>query len=453
MKKRIIFGIVAALFVFGAIYGTWWGTSDNQDEQRFSRLPAVEVEQVRRGSIQRTLKAVGTLRANQQVKMHAEIHGIVSRVYVSGGDRVTAGKPLLALDNRMYEAQLKDAKAQLALAKTEFARAAKLESGKFGTLKAKEKTFADLQKAEAAVELAALNLERTVIRAPFDGLASLSDIDRGDYVTEQQDLMSIVDIDPMKVEFRIPAQHILALSRNQQIWVMIDGFGDKEFDGQIEAINPKVDPAAHSVLVRGVLSNKLNVLKPGLFARVELVAGSKDNVLLIPEVAVQFDGENSYVYQIVDFQGKQVALKRSISVGLTEGNNVEVVRGLQEGDYIITSGQFKVRDTTIVRVINADLEGLVEEVEAQEETVEKTKESEAKTQEKQAEEQADKIIEEAIEEVVEEAVVAPPKQPETINDPGQPEESPAEELTTNEEEVSYSEPLRDEKSELQDEAA
>lgn len=357
--------------------------------RRQNEGPFVEVEHVRVGSMTRKVNAVGTLVANQVVKIRPEVHGLIAKVDVKGGQMVNAGDPLFEIDDRTFRSDLKDAEAKLALAQAEYKRAEKLAASQFGPIKTRDKTFAELKMAEAALETAKTRLERTVVHAPFEGVVGIHDIALGTPVSEQTELATLVDIDPIKVDFKLPGQFLRYISVGQQVNIRVDGFEDKEFKGSIESIDATVDESGHSIGVRAEMPNKKGILKPGLFARASVVVGSKDNTLIIPAGAIELSGDEEFVFKVVD----KIAVRVPIATGLRENENVEVLRGLNADDLIITVGyQVKqLRDGTPVRYqldepeTSQDTEKVTEEKKKAPAQTEEQKSEEVKPQEEATE--------------------------------------------------------------------
>lgn len=339
LKRHPIFaGLVVLLSVGIVVVFMQIFSGDHSDALRERRIK-VEVDTARLGSISRKVNAVGSLVANQTVTVKAQVRGLVTAINTEGGKEIPSGAAIITLDDREYKARLKDAEGKLVFAKSEFNRADSLASQKFGATKTRDEKLAKFLEAEAAVELAKKNLDDTVIRAPFEGVVSLNSIAVGSPVNEQTELFTVVDVDPIKLDFRVPSEYLRSLSVGQKIMITIDGFEDTPFKAEIEAIDAKVDASAHSILVRALIPNEKRLLKPGLFGRVSLNIGTKDNVVIVPRVAVETSGEESYVFTV--FQG--FALKRRVTVGLEEGENVEIVEGIKEGELVITTA-FKVHD-------------------------------------------------------------------------------------------------------------
>ncbi len=337
--------LILAIVVLGSIiWLIYSGSMKNTRSKRDFEGVAVEVEKVRVGSLTRTITAVGTLAANQSVAVRPQVHGLISKIYVKGGEEVKEGDPLFAIDDRTYKADLQQAEAKLALAKAEYDRVDKLAKSNFASAKTREKAVADLKVAEANVASAQTLLERTTVYAPFEGIVGLHQLSTGSPVNEQTDIFTLVDVDPIKVSFRIPGNYIRFISVHQSVSIKVDGF-EKILQGTVEGIDSIVDETGHSIAVKASMPNKKGLLKPGLFARVDIVVGSKDNALIVPEQAIEISGDDQYIYKVVD----GIAFRVPVVTGIREGENIEVVRGLNPEDIIITVGQIKIRDGVPVK--------------------------------------------------------------------------------------------------------
>ena len=341
----LVVAIVLALLALG--YGAYLGLRTKAVEERKASPPVfVEVEEVRVGSLTRTITAVGTLRANQMIELRSEIPGLVSEIYVRGGEYIGAGAPLFSIDDRSYKAEVQRAQAQLTNAQLGFERAQKLAANK---LTAQKKNFdeaeANFKMAEANVDKAESELSKTKITAPFEGIVGLHNLSVGAHLDSNKEILTLVDITPIKVDFRVPAEYLPYLSVAQKVSVVVDGFGTTAFPGLIEGIDSKVDPVTHSINARAVVPNKKHLLKPGLFSRVDVVVGAKDNTLIIPSAAIDKQGDQDMVYKVVE----GLAFHVPVITGIQEGENVEVLRGLNPGDHVVTVGQMKIRDQVPVR--------------------------------------------------------------------------------------------------------
>lgn len=373
MMKRIILGVVGLSILLGAI--TLFRTSDpkpaseqatktssqsitqkilskigiggsSSEVQDIPRI-AVEAEPAKEGSITQKITSVGTLVANQFVAIKPEVHGLITKVHFKSGTEVPQGALLVEIDATDYKAALKQAEAKLKNARSLYERINSLHEKKYIPAKTYDDTLSQLHQAEAEYDVQKKRVERTIIRAPFEGVLGLHDVGIGTFVSEQKEILTIVDIEPLKIDFTIPASYIQKVKIGQNIEVVVDGFPDRTFTAIIEAIDSRVDSAAHSLTIRALIPNKDRTLKPGLFARVNVVVGAKENAVLVPESAVDGNGESEWVFKIVNDKANKV----TIQSGAHENNQVEITHGIRPGEMIITAGQVKIRSGYPVRVL------------------------------------------------------------------------------------------------------
>lgn len=344
-NKKTLFGLIfiTLCLMGGVLYTLLKG--EEEKEKDFRPIPVL-VEEVRMGSLSRNITIVGTLIANQTVIVRPEMNGIIGKIYVKGGEVVREGEPLFELDDRQIRAELKEAEARLTFTKLEYERASSLASKNFGSQQKLDDAKAKMLMAEAAVESQRVKLDRTILRAPFTGLVSIHGLSIGAVVSPDKELATVVDISPMQVEFRIAAEYLKYINEGQRVEVFIDGYTqDKPTQGIISNIDAKIDPNAHSVIVRALIPNKNANLRPGLFARVNVTVGSKDNTLIISTSSIMSNEGVEQVYKI--FEG--LAYKVDVRTGIQDGESIEVVTGLAPGDHIVAEGHAKIRDQYPVR--------------------------------------------------------------------------------------------------------
>lgn len=312
-----------------------------------AQAPAtVEVQTVKASTLDRNIEAVGSLISNESVILTPEIAGRVTEISFEEGQEVKKGDVLVRLDNSIYTAQLAQAKAALGLSQSNYERAAELNRKKIGAVSVVQETVAKRNADTAAVDLAQAQLDKTVIKAPFDGIVGLRQISVGDYVTAGQQLVNLESIDPLKVNFKISEVYLSSLKTGQAIKVAIDAFPNQEFTGEVYAIDPLIDTAGRTVSLRAKLPNPEKIMRPGLFARLKLVVERKEGALMIDEQALNPQGNEQFVYKVVD--GKAVTTK--IVTGQRRAGQVEVTEGLKVGDVVITAGQMKIRPDAPVKI-------------------------------------------------------------------------------------------------------
>lgn len=302
-------------------------------------LPVV-VAQVRTQALADRLRAVGTLTANESVLIRSEIPGRVERIHFEEGQPVRAGEPLITLDGAEYRAQVAQTEATVTVNSLNFQRAADLVKTNMLSQQEYDQAQARLAESRALLQRHQVMLAKTVLRAPFDGVAGLRLVSPGAYVQPGQDLVNLEDLDPLKIEFRVPERHAAAMTVGRPLSLRLDAVPGRQFAGEIYAIDPRLDAATRTFALRGRVPNQERLLRPGMFAQVELTVGERPQALVIPEQAIVPRGEKLFVFKVVD--GK-VALT-PVRTGLREPGIVEIVEGLAAGDTVVTEGQMKLRE-------------------------------------------------------------------------------------------------------------
>ncbi|MEO8558519.1 MAG: efflux RND transporter periplasmic adaptor subunit [Rhodospirillales bacterium] len=307
----------------------------------------VEVAKVKIEAAKRTTNAVGTFRSFESIVVRPEIAGRIVSFNFKEGQKVTAGQVLVQLDDTLEKANLAQAKSQLDLAKSNFDRAQTLVARNVGTGKALDEARAQLQSSTAAVDLAQARLEKMTLVAPFAGTIGLRKVSIGDYLAPGAEIVNLEQIDPLKIDFRVPEIFLPVVKIGAQISVQADAFPGRFFTGEIYAINPLVDEAGRSVVLRARIANPDDVLRPGLFARIDVTLAVRERSIFIPEQSIVPVGKETFVYKVVDAK----AVLTKVTLGLRRTAQVEVVEGLNEGDTVVTGGLLKIRDGSDVAVV------------------------------------------------------------------------------------------------------
>ncbi|MGX1789472.1 efflux RND transporter periplasmic adaptor subunit [Bosea sp. NPDC055332] len=306
----------------------------------------VEVGTIELASVNEEVEALGTLAADESVVIAPEIAGRVVALGFKEGERVAKDQKLVMLDTAMLDAELKQAQADLSLARDTHDRNRSLVQRGSGTQVALEQATAQLASQEAKIQLVQAKLALATIKAPFTGVVGLRAVGVGDFVSIGKPLITLTNIDPIKVDFRVPEIFLTQVKVGQPIQLKVDAVPDRPFTGQVFAIDPVVDVNGRAVRLRATIPNADLVLKPGLFARVTVVVDKRDNALLVPETAVVPDGVGKAVFVIEN--GK--ARRMPVELGKRLLGKVEVVKGLKTGQQIVTAGQMRLRDGSNVAI-------------------------------------------------------------------------------------------------------
>lgn len=354
MKKLIAFFITLALgaglgvfiftrFVMGGMGGPPGGMPGD--------VPvAVEAYATQSTQLDNIFSTTGNLIANEEIILAPEVAGRVVEINFDEGEAVEQGQVMIRLDQSIYQAELDQAKADLSIAEKDFARAKELLSRGSGSEQARDQALSDLQAARATVALATARLDKTTITAPFDGIAGLRRVSVGDYLSPGQEIVRLVDINPLKLDVTLPSNYLNYLTPGMGINLRSDARPNQSFDATVYAIDPRVSATARTVRLRARVPNDDNQLRPGLFARAEIVLETRGDAILVPEDAIIPQGDRIYVYRILeDDTVEQV----DVTVGIRRNAMVEVTNGLKSGDRVVTAGQIKLQpgasvDPTIV---------------------------------------------------------------------------------------------------------
>lgn len=311
-------------------------------------LPA-EVVKTRKDTVTNDINAVGTLRGNETVTLRPELTAIVKSIDFEEGSKVKKGSLLVQLDDDQYRAQVKEAEARVRQSDAENRRVQKLFRNGVGSETDRDTTLASMEINQAQLELAKINLAKTRIAAPFDGITGLRMFSPGDYINAGTELLEVVDISRMKVDFAIPEIHLTRIAVGQPLDVSLDAFPTETFKGKITAISPLIDEKGRSIRVRGEIDNSDGRLRPGLFAQIRLTTSSEQS-LTLPEEALIPQGNQYFVYRVKDKTIEIVPVK----IQQRKNTRVAVTGPLNEGDVVVTAGQLKLRPGAPVTPIFVD---------------------------------------------------------------------------------------------------
>lgn len=360
-RTAAIIALVVGVLV-AAAGGYWFGTQRSAAPAVAAAPPAapakggpggaapavtVEAQKVVTAPMPQTITAVGSLRSDESVTLRPESAGRINAITFQEGQRVAKGTPLVKLDPAIPQAELAQARANLTLAKAKFDRAVDLANRSYISGQAKDEAENIYKVAQASVQLAEAKLAKTEIVAPFSGIIGLRIVSVGDYVKEGADLVNLEAIDPLKVDFRVPETYLRQVQPGQSMQVALDALPGKTYNGKVMAVNPLVDAAGRSVVIRAQVANQDTSLRPGMFARVRLITSDQANAMVIPEQALVPQGTEQFVFKVVDGKASRV----KVEVGQRRDSMVEVVKGLSVGDAVITAGQLKVREGVAVQVV------------------------------------------------------------------------------------------------------
>lgn len=350
MKKRIVFvavGLVALVGALSAVKAKQIGAMIEQGKKFVPPPETVTTAAARPESWETALAAVGTLSAVQGVTIAAEVTGKVAAIAFESGARADKGDLLVRQDTGTEEAQLPGAEAQAKLARSVLARSAEMLAKQIISQADYDAAVAAADQATAQVEGIRAAIARKTIRAPFGGRLGIRQVNLGQILREGDPIATLQSLDPIYVDFTLHQQEIGRLRPGLPVRVTCDALPGLAIDGKITAVNPLVDAETRNIRLQATVANERERLRPGMFVNAAVRLPTRRSVLAIPATAVLYAPYGDSVFVVADDgQGKggKVLRQRFVRLGEKRGDFVAVTSGLSEGETVVSTGVFKLRN-------------------------------------------------------------------------------------------------------------
>jgi len=313
---------------------------------------------VQKGDWAPSLTAIGSITPVQGATISAELPGMVSEIGFESGRPVKKGDVLVKLDSSAEQAQLRSSEADAELAKADFDRARDLSQRKVISKAELDAASSKYMQRKAVVDNMQSVINKKEIHAPFDGIAGIREVNPGQMVPAGQKLVTLQALDSVFVDFSLPQQELARVKVGMPVKMTTDAIEGRKFDGTLSAINSAVDSATRSVSLQATIDNADHALRAGMFARVQVLLPETKSTLFVPTTAVAYApyGNSAYVIEKKKNEktGKDSLIIRQqfIRTGETRGDFVAVTEGLKEGDEVVSTGVFKMRNGMDVAVDN-----------------------------------------------------------------------------------------------------
>jgi len=290
----------------------------------------------------------GTLVANEAVHISPEIAGTVKSMPFVEGSAIARGDLILELDEALLAAELRQAQASHDLALLRNDRDRKLVKSNSISQSVYDQSTAELNERRAALEVAQVRLDKTRIRAPFDGHISLRDTSVGAYVTPGEHLFTLVDDSVLKLDFRVPERVASVVKPGLSVSFHLQADrSDRAYRAIVKAVEPAITPSSRTLLARATYDNAGRNILAGSFASVTLTLGGADPVTTVPEQALIGSPAGFYLFVVTD----RMAARREVELGVRRGGRVAITRGLRPDEPVIVAGQQLVQDGSPVNII------------------------------------------------------------------------------------------------------
>ncbi len=367
MLLRRMFVMLGAVILVVLALAAYKGYSIYQQVQMFSApQPAISVSAAtaKAQPWQSRLPAIGTLKAFQGVDLTAEVQGTVQQVLFQSGEQVSLGQPLLQLDSQVEQAILATALAVRNLAQVEYQRGKNLAVKQAISKSEFDRLNAELLKAEASVAQLQASLDKKRILAPFAGTIGIRQVDVGDYLSPGNSVATLQDLSKLYVDFFLPEQTVPLLALGQRVRLNVAAYPGEVFEGEISAINPKVEETTRNLQVRAMLPNPEGKLLPGMFANLDVLLPGEKPVIVVPETAITYTLYGNSVYVIGEKKDDQGAVvkddkgqaqllveRRFVETGERRDGQVVVLKGLKVDEQVVTAGQLKLDNGAHVTIV------------------------------------------------------------------------------------------------------
>ncbi|WP_305907947.1 efflux RND transporter periplasmic adaptor subunit [Methylomarinum sp. Ch1-1] len=351
MIKRIFLILTLSVLIFGGLFG-WKFYQDRQAQSQMQAPPpaVVAVTKVKQEQWQPYLTSVGSLVAVAGVDVSNELAGKITAIHFESGQSVRKGQLLIELDTSTDEAELRGLQADQLLAQVRFDRGKKLIGKQFISKSDYDLNRAQLAQAKSAVKAKLSVIDKKHIRAPFDGKLGIRLVDIGQYLAEGSAIVPLQMLDPIYVDFTLPEQHLAGLTIGQQLILTVQAYPDKPFNGKISAINPAIDIETRSIKLRATLANPEQILRPGMFADVRVLSSWKQDVLTLPDTAITYNPYGDSVFVVESGEQVLTVQRHQVETGETREGRVQILKGLQAGERVVSAGQVKLRNDMPVRI-------------------------------------------------------------------------------------------------------
>jgi membrane fusion protein (multidrug efflux system) len=327
----------------------------------------VEITRAKKLLLQQVISFTGNLEAEAHITVYSEASGKLLEIHVEEGDEVKKGDLVALIDPEKKNLKLKEIEARLEIARQNY-RSAQRDFTRFnevyqrGVISVQKKdevldryqiTGREVKVLEASLALARKALEDCYIYSPMAGIIAKRFIDPGEIVIESSTvkntaLVTIVDMDPLRVKASLVERDISYLQKGQKAKVMVDAFPENIFEAELFNIYPVVEPETRTIEIEISLPNPSYTLKPGMFARIGLLVGEKEVLAIPEEVLIKEAGTgNYYAFAVRDGRAERINLE----LGMRQNFKVEVLEGLKVGDQVVSKGKGKLQDNVPVKVV------------------------------------------------------------------------------------------------------
>ncbi len=325
------------------LIGLMTSTALAQPKKDTGPVPVI-VTAVGKQTISDRVEALGTLRANETVTLNANVTDTVSAIRFEDGQRVSAGDILVEMANAEETAALKEMQANVNEASRQVQRLKPLVAQGAASKSALDIQNRNLATTRAQLDAVKSRLADRLITAPFDGVVGLRNISIGALLQPGTTITTLDDDSVMKLDFTVPSVFLSTLKPGIPIEAKTRAYPEMVFHGEVSGIGSQIDPVSRSIIARAVIPNNDKILKPGLLMTVTLKKNER-SAIVVPELSLVAEGGNHFAYVVKENK----VIRQQVSIGTREPGIVEITKGLNVGDVVVTDGVMKLSDGAAVK--------------------------------------------------------------------------------------------------------
>ena len=352
-KRTFIF-----LFILLAIIGGLAFVKYQQIQQGMAAMAtntpppsSVEVTEVLKVNWQPRVPAVGTLTAREGIEVSNEVEGVIEKIHIQSGQPVKKGDLLISLNDDVEQADLVSYQAQEELAQSLYKRNKDMWKKKTISETDYDNARSNLLVARANVTQTKARIAKKSIRAPFDGMLGIRHVSTGQYLPPGTMMISLQDYAQLYVDFAVPEKHLPQIREGLEVRLRASAYTDREFAGKVEAVDSRVDEATRNISVRAVLDNKAGLLRPGMYADIDLMLQLPSESVVVPATSIIFSSFGDTLFVVEDDgSGQTVARRVQVETGEQRGDLVAVTSGLSGGELVVQAGANKLMNNADVRI-------------------------------------------------------------------------------------------------------
>ena len=355
-KRTVIFLLILLAIIGGLAFVKYQQIQQGMATMASNTPPpsSVEVTETLIVNWQPRVSAVGTLTAREGIEVSNEVEGVIETIHIKSGQPVKKGDLLISLNDDVEQADLVSFEAQQELAQSLYKRTKDMWKKKTISETDYDNARSNLLVARANVTQTKARIAKKSIRAPFDGMLGIRHVSTGQYLPPGTMLISLQDYAQLYIDFAVPEKHLPDVREGLEVQLRASAYTDRQFTAKVEAVDSKVDEATRNISVRAVLDNEDGLLRPGMYADIDLLLDQPSQSVVVPATSIIFSSFGNALFIVEEDQsGQTVARRVQIETGEQRGDLVAVTSGLSGGEQVVQAGANKLMNNAPV-IINKE---------------------------------------------------------------------------------------------------